>query len=249
MGILPTKQTKRFIDPDRQIVTLYGPPKIGKSTTASRIKGGVFLATEAGLNALDTHRLDCTNWETLQKAVRELIAGKHTFTTVIVDTIDQAHKLCMAHMCDQMNIGHPTEARDPRQVWGRINYAFEKFVNDLCRTKLGVWMLSHSREEFLDNTQARTMVIRPTLTGRARDIVLGRSDIVMFAGVDDGGQRQLWCQRTSVIEAGDRSGILPATLPMSYREFASAMHEGAKPSKPSKKEKVDSEASKEQPLL
>ena len=99
MGILPTKQTKRHIDPDRQIVTLYGPPKIGKSTTASRIKGGVFLSTEAGLNALDTHRVDCTSWATLEQAVRELMAGKHTFTTVIVDTIDQAFRLCMANEC------------------------------------------------------------------------------------------------------------------------------------------------------
>ena len=62
MGILPRERTPRKIDPDRQIVCLYGPPKIGKSTTASRIKGGLFLATEAGLNALDTHQVNCQDF-------------------------------------------------------------------------------------------------------------------------------------------------------------------------------------------
>ena len=240
MGILPRERTPRKIDPDRQIVCLYGPPKIGKSTTASRIKGGLFLATEAGLNALDTHQVNCQDWETLEGAVNELKHGKHTFTTIIVDTVDQAHKLCMDHVCKMMKVDHPTAARDPRPVWGRINYEFERIITTLIRTGLGVWFLSHSREEVLDEGKGRSRVIRPALTGRSRDLITGQSDIVMYAGVNNAGVRQLWCDETPIIMAGCRGGVLPATLPMSYREFASALHEGSKPKKASK---VDSDAS------
>ena len=45
---LPTKKTTAAIDVARLRVTMHGPPKIGKTTTLSKIDDMLIIATEGG---------------------------------------------------------------------------------------------------------------------------------------------------------------------------------------------------------
>ena len=91
---LPKEKTKPTIDLSSKTILLYGPPKIGKSTTASRFPGAIFLECEPGLNELEVFKMPTYSWEAFKEACKLLEEGKHEFRTIVVDTVDNAFRMC-----------------------------------------------------------------------------------------------------------------------------------------------------------
>ena len=109
MGVLPTHKTPARTDLADLTVLLYGAPKIGKSTFCSQSDRAVFLATEAGLNHLETYQVPVASWPELLDACAEIAAGEHNFRTVIIDTIDNALQMCEHYVCERQGIKHPSD--------------------------------------------------------------------------------------------------------------------------------------------
>src|SRR5262245_9223496 len=96
--LLPTQKTppKRNLQ-DLTILT-YGKQKCGKSEFCSHADGALFLATEAGLNSLEVHQIPITTWEELTEAMKEILEGKHPFKMIIIDTVDNAYRMCSEYI-------------------------------------------------------------------------------------------------------------------------------------------------------
>jgi SpoVK/Ycf46/Vps4 family AAA+-type ATPase len=60
---LPQAKTPPKKKMEEQTILIYGPPKIGKSTLASQFDNPLFLATEAGLNALEVFQVPIPTWD------------------------------------------------------------------------------------------------------------------------------------------------------------------------------------------
>lgn len=69
-------------------VLLYGEPGLGKSTFASHAPSPIFLCTEDGTNNLDVSRLKIDSFTEMLSAVDELATTKHSYKTIVIDTID-----------------------------------------------------------------------------------------------------------------------------------------------------------------
>ena len=91
---LPKEKTKPTIDLSSKTILLYGPPKIGKSTTASKFPGAIFLECEPGLNELEVFKMPTYSWEAFKEGCKLLEDGKHEFRTIVVDTVDNAFRMC-----------------------------------------------------------------------------------------------------------------------------------------------------------
>ena len=74
-------------------IMVYGPTKIGKTTLCAQAEIALFLATDAGLNALDVYQAPILNWDDLLPYAPKSAKG-HPFKTIIIDTIDNAFKFC-----------------------------------------------------------------------------------------------------------------------------------------------------------
>src|SRR5512146_853294 len=92
--MLPTTRTAPKLNLSDLTVLVYGQTKIGKTTWCSNAEGAVFLATEPGLNSLSVYQVPILTWDDLLAACAELAEGKHGFKTVIIDTVDNAYKMC-----------------------------------------------------------------------------------------------------------------------------------------------------------
>jgi len=88
---------------------VYGPSKIGKSTWCSKADDALFLATEPGLNALEVFQTPITCWDDLLQACAEIAEGKHEFKTIVVDTVDNAYKMCSDYVCKKFKIEHESD--------------------------------------------------------------------------------------------------------------------------------------------
>ena len=107
--MLPTEKTPPKQDLADLTILVFGPSKFGKSTWASGAEGALFLATEPGLNSLDVYQAPVRKWEELFAACAEIAEGKHPFKTIIIDTIDNAYRLCTEYICAKFKIEHESD--------------------------------------------------------------------------------------------------------------------------------------------
>ncbi|MDR7869156.1 MAG: ATP-binding protein [Sporomusaceae bacterium] len=83
-----------------QKVVIYGPEGIGKSTFASQFPEPLFIDTEGSTNLIDVARLPRpTSWTMLLAMVQEVKVTPGCCKTLIIDTMDWAEQLCVAHVC------------------------------------------------------------------------------------------------------------------------------------------------------
>ncbi len=224
--MLPKEKTAPKERLDDYIILLYGPPKIGKSTLASQFDKPLFLATEAGLNALEVYQVPVATWDKFLAACKEIAAGGHDFKTIIVDTVDNLFKACSEHVRKKNNIQHESDL-DWGKGWQLVRDEFSRALTKLSLLPYGLVMISHS--EFIE-IKTRTATITkavPTLQRSAREIVVKMSDIILYAEstvTDKGEVRIMRTKPSENWEAGDRTTRLPAVLPLKYGALYKAFY-------------------------
>ena len=128
---------------------VYGPSKIGKSTWCSKADDALFLATEPGLNALEVFQTPITCWDDLLQACAEIAEGKHEFKTIVVDTVDNAYKMCSDYVCKKFKIEHESDLGYGKG-YALINNEFQRVINKLAFLPYGLILISHSQERDIE---------------------------------------------------------------------------------------------------
>ncbi len=86
-------------------ILLYGTHGIGKTTFAAMAESPVFIRTEDGLGALEVDRFPlCTSWGDVLACLDSLIAGKHDYKTVVIDSLDWLERLILAETCRRRQV-------------------------------------------------------------------------------------------------------------------------------------------------
>jgi hypothetical protein len=231
MGVLPTRKTPARTDLADLTVLIYGAPKIGKSTFCSQGDRAVFLATEAGLNHLETYQVPVASWPELLDACAEIAAGEHNFRTVIIDTIDNALQMCEHYVCERQGIKHPSDL-DFGKGYSLVTNEFTRVLIKLSLLPYGLYLISHAEQIEVKTRTEKYRKWVPSLSGKARKAVLSLMDIILYADIEDvldaGGhpteRRVLRTKPTTAYEAGDRTGRLPDTIPLDYQAFTEAFN-------------------------
>lgn len=205
---------------------IYGPSKIGKSTWCSNAEKALFLATEPGLNALEVYSTSITCWNDLLNACSEISKGKHDFKTIIIDTIDNAYRMCADHICSKFNVEHESDLTYGKG-YALINNEFHRVINKLAFMPYGLILVSHSIEKDIETRTGKHTRIVPTLPEKARKIVTGLVDLILFCDLEieadkEGNsiyKRVIRTKPSPNYDAGDRTGVLPETIPLDFENF------------------------------
>lgn len=232
--MLPTEKSPPKRNLADLTVLVYGPSKIGKSTWCSQAEGAVFLATEAGLNNLEVFQVPVSTWDEFLVACREVAEGKHPFKTVIIDTVDNAYRMCVDHVCAKFKIQHESDLGFGK-AYAVINNEFHRVLTKLSLLPYGLFLVSHSQEREIETRTGKHTRIVPTLPDRVRQIVLGMADVILYCDIEvttgpDGGTTTRRVMRTKPhvnYEAGDRTGRLPEVIDLDFGEFLEAFNQGA----------------------
>jgi hypothetical protein len=231
--MLPTTKTPpRNALADLTVLT-YGPAKIGKSSWCAQADGALFLATEAGLNNLEVFQQPITTWEQLLAACAEIAEGNHPFKTIVLDTVDNAYRMCADFVCARHKVDHESDLAYGKG-YALINNEFHRVLNKLALLPYGLFLVSHSVEREFETRTGKVMRIVPTLPDKARRIVLGMVDMVLFCDLEtvageDGKptvRRVMRTKPSAAYEAGDRTGRLPDTIPLDFQTFVGAFAGG-----------------------
>jgi len=244
--MLPTNKTKPKQSLSDLTALIYGPSKIGKTTWCSHAPDALFLATEPGLNSLDVFQVPISSWDELLKACAEIAEGKHGFKTIIIDTADNAYKLCAEYVCAKHKIDHESDLGYGKG-YALINNEFQRVLNKLAFLPYGLFIVSHSQEKEIETRTGKYIKIVPTLPDKARKIVIGLVDVIAYcdldAVTDESGKttyrRVMRTKPSPYYEAGDRTGRLPEVIDLDFPTFqrvfdapkAAAPQEAASPQK------------------
>jgi hypothetical protein len=238
MSILPTAKTPPKPGLADLTVLWYGPTKIGKTSTCGHADGALFLATEPGLNALDVYQTPIQSWEDLLAACAEIAEGKHSFKTVIIDTIDNAHKFCTDYILKKFKIEHESDLGYGKG-YAIVNNEFQRVLTKLAFLPYGLFLISHAKEMEVETRTGKYTRIVPTLPDKARKIVLGMVDMVLFCDLEvttgeDGEEitrRVIRTKPSLYYEAGDRTGRMPETIDLDFKKFLESFNAAVAPVK------------------
>lgn len=229
--LLPTEKTPPKPDLADLTVLTYGATKIGKSTFCSNAEGALFLSTEPGLNSLEVFQTPIRSWDEMLAACAEIAEGNHPFKTVIVDTIDNAYRMCAEHVCRKARIEHESDLGYGKG-YALINNEFQRVLNKLAFMQYGLFLISHSQNVEIETRTGKYTKTVPTLPEKARKIVLGLVDMILFCDIEtipgsDGrtvARRVIRTKPSLYYEAGDRTGRLPEVLDLDYASFIEAFN-------------------------
>jgi hypothetical protein len=233
---LPTEKTKRKTDLQGLSILIYGQSKIGKSTFCSNADKALFLATEPGLNSLDVYQMDIESWDDLLKACGDIAKGDHDYKTIIIDTVDNAYKMCSEYICNKFKVEHEADLSYGKG-FSLVRNELHRVLTKLAFMPYGLIMVSHSQEINIETrTGSRTKTV-PTMPEKPREIVTGLVDMILYCDIEvtqdkDNNpifNRVIRTKPSLNYDAGDRTGRLPEMLPLDYKAFLSTFNKkGAK---------------------
>ncbi|MCP4678072.1 MAG: ATP-binding protein [Deltaproteobacteria bacterium] len=212
-------------------ILAYGPSKIGKSSWCSHAPNALFLATEPGLNHLDVYQSPITTWEELLAACMEIAKGDHPFQTIIIDTIDNAYRMCEKFICDKHNISHESDFGYGKG-YALVNNEFQRVILKLAQFPYGLFLVSHSKMTEIETRTGKRSRIVPTLPNKASEFILGLVDIILFCDQDIMQEpnaspvvrRVMRTKPHPNYEAGDRTDRLPALIDLDFSKFLAAFN-------------------------
>lgn len=223
MAILPVERSGKVTELAKQTILIYGRAKIGKSTLCSKFDKPLFLATEAGLNHLDVYKLNITSWEIFLDACKEIAVGKHDYKSIVIDTIDNLVVYCSDYICRENGINHPSELPHGKG-WHLVTSELNRVLIKLASLPYGLVLVSHCDIEEIETKTKKYNRFTISIGGKNKHIFLNMCDLILFvdsAVGKDGEEVRIIRTKPSINwEAGDRTGLLPEVLPLSYEELA-----------------------------
>lgn len=230
---LPKKKSEVKKNIEDYIVLLYGEPKIGKTTFCSQFEDPLFLLTEAGTNALSVYSLNITSWlefkEAVSLIVKSIKQGDFKFKTIVIDTFDNLCNLCTEYCMKENGASHPSDIPFGKG-YDIIGKEMLKALTFLSLLPVGLVLTCHEKTEEIKTRTSSYNKVMPSPSGVYRRIIVGMSDIVLYAQSaqtkdSDGkvvNKRVLRTKTTEYWEAGDRTNSLPETLDFSFGKFIEA---------------------------
>lgn len=234
-------KTRRSVPPK---ICLYGPGKIGKSTTAAQAPKAVGILTEDGCHSVDTDAFPlCSSLTEVYDAIGVLFSEKHDFRTVFLDSLDWLEPLVYAHVCEKNNWkdietpGYGKGYLAAAEEWRTLLAGFDVLRNE---RNMGVILIGHDQIKRFENPTGESFdAYTLKLHQRATALIQEWADIIGFinyrtftrkedAGFNKketkgvgSGERLMYLEARPAFLAGNRFG-LPAELPLSWAALSQA---------------------------
>ena len=227
---LPTQKTPPQCSLNTLTALVYGPPKIGKSTFASKAPNALFLATEPGLNALEVYQLQIATWKDFLAAIDEIAKGNHGYRTIVIDTLDMLYRLCADSVCRQRGVIHESDGAHGN-IYGLIKVELQRALTRLANLPYGLILICHSKERDMETKTGVMTRTVPTLSESFREVVNSLVDIILFCDFqvekDEKGttvlRRVMRTKAHPNYDAGDRFHRLPEIIDLDFDAFAQGL--------------------------
>lgn len=223
-------------------LVIYAVEGIGKSTFASQFPNPLFIDTEGSTNTMNVRRLPAPNsWQMLLQEVQYVRDTPGLCSTLVIDTIDWAERLCIDEVCKT----HQKNGIEDFGYGAGYTYVYEAFgklmnlLSDVVEHQINVVLVAHSMiRKFEQPDEAAPydryqLKLIDTPKKSVANMVKEWADAVIFANYKTvvektdsgkakarGNKRVMHTQHNACWDAKNRWG-LAAELPFDYQQIAS----------------------------
>ncbi len=232
IDILSIEPTVISRDLKGKYLLLYGKPKTGKTTMASRFPKNLLIAFEKGYNAIDGIKaVDVNKWSEFRQVLRQLEKpeAREMYDTITIDTTTIAYEMCEQFVCGQNGV---QSIRDIPwgQGWTLAKKEFESCLRKITMLGYGLVLISHietRKEKTADDSEIE--ILAPSMPKRCYEVVNQIVDIIGYIATewdDDGNShRWLYTRQTPTVMAGSRFPYLAPKIKLGYQELVDAINE------------------------
>ena len=233
IDILTIEPTVISRDLKGKYILLYGKPKVGKTTLASRFPKNLLIAFEKGYNAIDGIKaIDINRWADFKLVLRQLEKpeAQQMYDTITIDTTTIAYDMCEQFICAQNGVQAVADI-----PWGQGYTAtkkeFENCLRKITMLGYGLVLISHieTRKEKVNDDGDEIEILAPSMPKRCYEVVNQIVDIIGYISTewDDEGnsERWLYTRQTPTIMAGSRFKYLAPKIKLGYNELVTAINE------------------------
>ena len=211
-------------------ILLYGAPKTGKTTIASKFSKALLLGFEAGyLTIPGIMALPINSWAEFKTVLKQLKTdeGHATYDNIIIDTVDIAYDLCEKYVCNRENVENIADLAYGKG-YNMVSKEFDEALRLIPQIGYGLVMISHSQDKvFTDENGKEYNQICPTLGNRPRLIVDRMSDLIIYAHPiqeEDGSIHTVgFMRQTPRFVAGSRFKYTPDSIEFNYDNLVNAI--------------------------
>jgi hypothetical protein len=212
-------------------VTIFGAPKVGKSTVSSQFPNAIILATEVGYRALGgVYATDIKKWKDFTDVLKELEKPevKARFETVVIDVVDILWSQAEKHVCRGAGVDKLSDVPFGA-LYKILADTFSEAIRSIPQMGYGVVFLTHAvTKSFTDENGVEFSKTVTTLNEKASGIILGASDVIGYAKSvqnPDSGETKtaLFLRETPRFIAGSRFKYTPDVIEFNYKALVNAI--------------------------
>lgn len=195
---LPTIPHTLTSSPESLKYLIIAPPKWGKTTLFSTCPNCLLMAFESGYGFVECPKIVVNSWKKKGKEqgvdeddsglifasayqVIEELEKENPYSLIIIDTIDEAIKMCQTYNCERAGVEHPSEGGDYGRGWSKLVIEpFRNFYGRLSRLGVGLVAITHSKEQTDKDKFGKDRFRRATsLSDSISQFVVAQSDVIM----------------------------------------------------------------------
>lgn len=225
LKIMPVQERTPFLN-----VLIYGDSGVGKTTLAGSADGVpsmrpvLFVDIEGGTESLrnlypDVEQVRVRTWDEMQALYSELFHGKHSYQTIVLDSLTEIQKFNMYGVMLKLIETRPDLDPDipGMREWGKNLEQMRKFIRGFRDLPMHTIFTALTRED--KNPRTGQVTKKPSMNGKLADEAAAFLDIVGYyytKEVAENGEtkqrRVLLTQKTEDVVAKDRTGRLSQIL-------------------------------------
>lgn len=192
MIVLPKEKVKAKVENPRFLI-IFGKPKAGKTTLASKLDNNLIIDLEGGsefLEALAVQARSVKDLGEIANAIREEIksTGKKPYKYITLDNASRLEEICLSYAATlyrQTPMGKNYQGNDVRTLPNGSGYmylqqAVRKVIDmfrDLCDSFI---LIGHLKDKMINKEGEELSEMSLDLVGKLANIICGEADAVGY---------------------------------------------------------------------
>lgn len=192
MIVLPKEKVKAKVENPRFLI-IFGKPKAGKTTLASKLDNNLIIDLEGGsefLEALAVQARSVKDLGEIANAIREEIksTGKKPYKYITLDNASRLEEICLSYAATlyrQTPMGKNYQGNDVRTLPNGSGYmylqqAVRKVIDmfrDLCDNFI---LIGHLKDKMINKEGEELFEMSLDLVGKLANIICGEADAVGY---------------------------------------------------------------------
>lgn len=229
------------------IVTIYGQPKVGKTTLAFNIGKEQFGSTnetlilgfEDGFKALTgAMAQSIKDWSHFLELSEELIEDKDElpFKLLVFDTVDAMSNMASKYVAKRKTREDKKKYRTAKSIpWGigadELRTEIDDAIKKLQKEGYGIILITHEKEKKIEpKIGSAYHTTSFALEGKVTDAIKDMSDFIVYLSIErksnkDEGSRYMYFRGESMFEAGSRFSKIKSKVPYGAKNFIEVVRE------------------------